>query len=171
MRFAVALGLAVLASQGAADTENVDLGCVPHFALSSEVAPPELAVIARNCLEDGVYGNAWAVWMQFEAYAAYDIVRVNDPAGHRVIEDIYSWSFISHDRKTMEELRAIVELFEAPGSPALEAVCEELRAKGPPSYVPAYMLAVAPSKAGGVELDAVAAWESALQARAGCPGA
>ena len=154
---------------------RTDLGCLKIDALRNTYTAADLyqsnaACVKQGDLESAVYSSALA-----GVYGRYDSMRVADKSAHQaqtVLRMNLSNSLTGDERERFAARLSAV----AGDSSSLATLCKRIRAVGPPSYHPTYMIqhgmgAFVGSTGNGLvaDFDSAGAWEMSLDTYLHCP--
>jgi hypothetical protein len=151
------------------------LGCVDLGSVTPAQTPADIIPGVRKCLDSSEYAKAADLFAVFRAFGKFDTLRVADKSAHQGLL-VLQMNFL--DKATQESKTAVQELikkFVDPTSAELMQLCKHMKAIGPPSYVPTYMLqhgisAFTGQGAGLVQgFDAKVAWGTTLDGYLHCP--
>jgi hypothetical protein len=154
---------------------NAPLGCVDMRSVTAAHTPADMIPGVRICLDSAEYVKAADLLAVFRAFGKFDTLRVADKTAHQAIVVLQG----NHLGTAAQEHRAaaqeVLKKFGDPGSAELARLCGYLRAIGPPSYQPTYMLQHGMSaftgQGGGLTqgFDAKVEWAKMLDGYLRCP--
>jgi hypothetical protein len=151
------------------------IGCVDISTVTAATLPVSIQKGARDCIIQGNYDKAIALYALGGVDARYDTLRVTDKTAHQAatILAMYAVTNVPEtNRQTFfQTLQAMRE-----GNPKYDALCSALVAKGPPTYTPTYMVnhgmvAFKGNTANALVADfsPATAWPLAIQLHIHCP--
>jgi hypothetical protein len=148
------------------------VGCVDISKLTSQNTPADIFPGVRECIDEHAYEQAAGLYAVAGVYGRFDTLRVADASAHEVIPALRELVLGNLDPKIAAEFMAVIRKI---GGSGLVRLCARVRALGPPTYYPTYMLAHGLSaltgQGGGLksDFDRGAAWDSALTTFLNCP--
>ena len=153
----------------------VQLDCVPITSVKTNYTPADLYKAAAKCILDDRESEGVPLYAVAEVYGRFDISRVADQTAHQAIQVLTQREFgdLPQDKKASfgEEISRIADAPEQ-----LAKLCQQIRALGPPTYYPRYMIqhgldAFKARKDDGLVqgFDQSIAWNQALEQHLHCP--
>ncbi|WP_444908460.1 hypothetical protein [Microbulbifer sp. TRSA005] len=110
--------------------------CVDINSLQASQNPADIFSGMKKCLNSGNYSDAAKMYYAAMTYGIYDTKRVSDQTAHQsiIVLRMNTLSGLSEEQLSLlqSEINTILE--------SNEQVCEALRARGLPTYHPAYMI-------------------------------
>lgn len=150
-------------------------GCLPPAEVTSGITARELASASRACMDQDDPRRAVQLYLTYSSFILYDQQRVRDESAHVIVGELNSWIFTGYDFGQMNALKAWVDELRDPESAFLRETCVEIKAAGPPTYRPEYMIlrGMIPRKSQDdwqtEDFDPTAAWSKALHDINPCP--
>lgn len=155
---------------------TVDLGCVASSAFLPTHTAADLALVARNCVAAQAYPRAVEAFIVMQVFGVFDTRRVADRSAHQAVAVLGQQIAAAIPPADGDDFEAAVAEFGGAGSPRHSALCQGLRASGPPTYSPVYMIQhgmmafMRPDDPPLVDgFDANIAWDGVLTDFLNCP--
>jgi hypothetical protein len=115
------------------------LGCVNLGQVSPLHSPRELFPGVRDCIYREDYARAARLYGLAGLYGRIDVMRVEDPTAHEVISVLIQRNLGGFPQEQLDRVQQEIARL-ADDKRAMDEICNEVRAIGPPVYYPAYMI-------------------------------
>jgi hypothetical protein len=151
------------------------LGCVDLQSVTAAHTPADIVPGIRLCLDSAKYEKAAVLFAVAGVFGKFDTLRVADKTAHQAVAALQVTHLNSVEPEHKSALQKVLKEIAEPKSAALAQICGYLKAMGPPSYQPTYMLQHGMSaftgKGGGTTagFNSAEAWATSLDSYLHCP--
>ncbi len=149
--------------------------CLKVKDINSEQDARFLAGAVRTCVDESRYEDAIQLFWAYSNFGLFDQQRVWDESAHVALQELHGWIFSGYSRDDIDALKKHIGRLRDPESAFLAETCQAVKAAGPPTYRPDYMIkrGIMPRKSDDDWLtegfNSQFAWNKALHTINGCP--
>lgn len=119
---------------------NAPLGCVPISEVTNKHTPADIYPGMAACIKAADYEKAAPLFAVAGAFGRFDQLRVSDSTARQAITVLQLKYADDLTKEQRENFVRTLQSMLSPGSSQLAVLCSAVEPKGPPDYLPTYMI-------------------------------